>query len=163
MPAYWIAHLAEHLVEAGMPSELAELLCTFEFLRRLSAHVGLSYNAGSTLASLVRSYLTLAMEQSSGHPGKLVALSEHLPELAAGLDLWAVRGVGGPDKAASCKRCGAAGIIHGHVDLGGVECYDNYFSLCPNCYWAWHTEHFQQFMSADAPWAFNYATNTYSW
>src|SRR5438094_5703640 len=79
--------------------------------------------------------------------------------------IYARKALGGADynndPKAICSVCGSAGAIHGHIDLGGVECADNYFALCLSCFWAWHREEFQQFHSADAPREFDYSTNTY--
>lgn len=57
-----------------------------------------------------------------------------------GLEPLFVRGCGGLDEHARCQACGGKGIYHGHIDLGGVNFYDNYFSLCGRCLWAGHRE-----------------------
>lgn len=159
IPAYWAAQLLQHLLDARMPHALSEVLCSIEFLRRLSKHFG--YNSSSAVESLVRDCLELMDSMRFERSAKLNRLAQSRHALAVGLDLWANRNAGGPDTKAVCLECSAAGIIHGQIDLHAVECDDNYFALCPNCYWAWHTSHFQLFMSADPPWDFDYETNTY--
>jgi len=162
MLIYWVSHLPTHLIYARMSRELAETICSLEFVRRVSSQVGMSYNPGAAIAALLGGYVGAVPEQSAEEFPGLDGLRTGISEFCAGMDLWAVREGGDPDSKAICTKCGSAGTIHGHVDLGGVECYDNYFALCPNCFWAWHTEHYQQSMYADPPWSFNYATNTYT-
>jgi len=65
--------------------------------------------------------------------------------------------------AATCKACGSEGIIHGHVDRGHVDYYDNYYSLCPHCFWAYHEQHFAMSGSEEEIWRFDYSINTYRW
>ncbi|MCB2231731.1 toll/interleukin-1 receptor domain-containing protein [bacterium] len=163
MPRYWVAHLADHLVEQQESDDLEELLCSFEFLREYSKYIGLSYTPGNEFAARVQQFLDTLIEQDRPADQKLEGLCAHITELAAGLDLWAVRYVGGPDPKAVCRNCGQAGIIHGHVDLGGVDYYDNYFAFCTNCFWAFFTEQYAMWGSEEAVWDFDYATNTYHW
>ncbi len=65
------------------------------------------------------------------------------------------------DPATTCKHCQSPGIIHGHIDLGHLDFYDNYYSICPNCFWCWHVEDYAMYGYEDPQWEFSYETNTY--
>ena len=160
MPGYWVDNLPKHLIDANMPRELALILCSLEFVCRLSRNCGFSNNC-SSIATVLAAYVSAVAEMSIvAFPG-LAGLRSNLGQLAAALELWAVQGAGGIDSAATCKSCGYVGVIHGHVDLGAVDYYDNYFALCPNCYWAYHEERYEQSGQEGPVWEFSYVNNMY--
>jgi hypothetical protein len=92
---------------------------------------------------------------------RLYGLRNNLTQLTGAIDLGCFGDQ--PDSKATCHNCGSFGIAHGHVDLGGVDYYDNYFAYCPHCFWAFHTEQYAMSGSEEAVWDFDYSTNTYHW
>ena len=113
--------------------------------------------------ALIRPFLQESLapipeEVRSSNP-KLATLEAYLEPLAASLELFFVRACGRLDAEAICGQCGHRSIIHGHIDLGGVDYYDNYFSWCTNCFWCWHTEDSSTYDSGLRE--LDYETNTY--
>jgi hypothetical protein len=162
---YFIGHLHHHLMVAERLTDLAEWVMTTEFLAAAARRIGPSGNTGGKIAEYIKPYVEAAFHRSSKQSERLSSLRVHLSAVCASLELIYARRSHGAnfsnDPKAICTVCGSAGIIHGHIDLGGVDCADNYFALCLSCFWAWHEEQLQQFYSAGAPREFNYATNTY--
>ena len=155
---YFTPHLPEHLAALDKKHELAELICSWEYLRRLPKHCGVSYNRGEKIASFLSPYVEMVSEQNTDEFPPLAGLRNNLAAFAAALDL---DGVGQSDMAATCTSCGSRGIVHGHMDLGGVDYYDNYYAFCPKCFWAFHTEQYAMSGSEEAIWQFDYTTNMY--
>jgi len=63
------------------------------------------------------------------------------------------------DPKALCKECGQHSIVHGTIDSGSGEYYDNCIVLCTNCYWSWFWAG-PDYMGDSEP-KFDYSTNTY--
>ncbi len=162
---YFLGHLHDHLMVAERLTDLGQWVMTTEFLAAAARRIGPSGRTGGKIAEYITPYVEAACPRIGKQSERLSSLREHLSDVCASLELiYARKALGAnfsSDPKAICSVCGSAGVIHGHIDLGGVDCADNYFALCLNCFWAWHREEFQQFYSADAPRAFDYSTNTY--
>ncbi|MCA9122279.1 MAG: TIR domain-containing protein [Planctomycetaceae bacterium] len=156
---YYITHLPEHLAAAQKQTELAELICSLKYLLSLAIHCGTSYNRGPKIASFLLPYVQQMTAECVKEFPRLKNLQDHLNEIATALGLDSCSN---PDMAAKCNTCGSMGIVHGHIDLGGIDFYDNYYAFCPNCFWAFHTENISfSNWSEDVVWKFDYETNTY--
>lgn len=139
-----------------------DLLANLAFLERA---VRLLEPSSHTTGSFVRQFIKECMVSI---PGRLKSenprfenMTAHLDSFSAALELRYLRACGEPDQQAHCKRCGQPGIVHGDIDLGHTECYDNYYALCTNCFWSWHEETYTTLGYGDYLQKFDYQTNTY--
>ena len=151
-----------HLAHSKRQNQLAELMSNFGFLKKLAQRSRVSVSmTGYAIRSDLLFHLQLLGERVGDHPKQIAHLSSHLEAISAALELLFLRKCGSRDEHAVCRECENQGLYHGHIDLGGVEYYDNYFTLCPCCYWAWHSENFSSWGADEGLRCFDYSTNTY--
>jgi hypothetical protein len=140
--------------EAGKFEEIARLLCDIEFLEVIRQHLKTS----QAIEGLLKQCLGILPERYKANNPKLLNMSKYLEEFSECLDIY---NSGRLDEKACCSECGKNSIIHGHIDRGGVDYYDNYISWCTNCFWAWYREDYSQSGSEGPIAIFDYKTNTY--
>ena len=155
-------HLAPSLIEAKRWKDLIDLLSDVNFLELTAKWIGPSVGGtGWRIQEYLHACLDPIPDQLKLTSRKLSKMSDDLASFAACLELFYVRGGGQVDEHVRCARCGERTIVHGHVDLGGVDFYDNYFSWCTTCFWSWHTEVYNSFLADPGIAKFDYDTNTY--
>lgn len=135
-------------VEAKQWFDLAELLTDLDFLSQKAKQIGpYAGMTGYPFRTFLETYLRQIPEEYRVLNPRLANMGKYTQALSSSLELHFARGVGSLDPEASCKECGEISIVHGDVDLGAIDDYDNYFSMCTNCFWAWHVETYNQTMS----------------
>lgn len=165
LSGYFIKFLPDHLMAVGLCDELGFVITSLEYLTALARRVGRSYSLGGSIVDALKPYLGAATESPSRPNLRLRGLRTYLPYVTAALEIMFLRSdpfdESFMDMKAVCKQCGSAGIHHGHVDVGTVDYYDEYYALCLNCFWAWHWGEYVSFTSDTGPRQFNYSSNTY--
>ncbi len=175
---YFLEHLCEHLLKAEQFEDLIQVLTDLRFLIKIGRTFDLSLITGGHLRWFLEPYVKQISARFPLAQKKVQHLKTNLPELCAAVELQFVRDQSSKDgkthedelpdlkkglDGTVCKQCKWQGIFHGHIDLGAIDFYDNYWSLCPNCLWAWHTEEYSNSYGGDSPVRrFDPATNTYS-
>jgi hypothetical protein len=151
------------LVEAQQWSGVIGILTDLDFLSQKAKQAGpyAGWSTGYPISTFLESFLHQIPEEYKKSNQRLNQMDNNTRALSASLELHYVRGVGRLDPEASCKECGEASIVHGDVDLGAYDDWDNYFSMCTNCFWAWHVETYNQSMSRHNIGKFNYESNKY--
>lgn len=157
-----LSELAYHLGGGQLWLELTSLLTDVEFLGLTAERLGVSGGrTGYGIEQFLSESLDPLPEALVDDNRKLQHMVGNLAALSAALELFYARKCGRADAGAVCSTCGAREIVHGHIDLGAVDYYDNCFSLCRNCLWSWHTEQYTGTGGDPGVWEFDYASNTY--
>lgn len=153
----------EGLAEAGNWQELVESLTDLDLLANQARAIGpLAIRTGSPLKTFLAPFLNEIPPEYKSANQKLAHMADGLDDFSAALELHFAREAGSLDPLAKCQDCGSQSIVHGDVDLGATaDEYNNYFSLCTNCFWSWHDEQVSRSGSSDTHGIFDYATNQY--
>lgn len=157
-----LTEIVYHLGEAGLVVRLGDTLTSLQFLSLTAKRLG---SSSSTTGAVIRPFLEDALrylpDAAADADQRVRNLTARTPSLCAALEMQFVRGSGGPDADAMCPQCHTSGVSHGHMDLGGVDYYDNYYALCGNCLWSWHYEEYSSWGMDSGTRDFDYDTSTY--
>jgi hypothetical protein len=138
-----LSELAYHLGRGRLWPELLDLLTDQRFLELTAERLGPSTSrTGWSINQFLEESLEPLPPELIRTDRRVASMAEGLQSFSAALELTIVRGAGRSDPQARCPACERDGVVHGHVDLGGVEYYDNYFAWCEGCFWSWHAEDF---------------------
>jgi hypothetical protein len=155
-----LTELAYHQGRAGLWPELMGVLTDLEFLELTALRLGPSASVtGAQMRVFLEESLAPLPDHLAGNDRRMKSMTRDIGALSAALELLHVRRCGHADDQARCRECEEAGIVHGHVDLGGVDYYDNYYAWCPSCFWAWHREVFSSYDEGELE--FDVESNTY--
>ena len=149
---YFFPNIVFHLAWTGQFAEIAELISDLDSISSLKR---LRPYRLSSLLAYALSYLPESFIQSSIKLKNMRGNERAIAECVCHIEFQSF------DQKAQCKICKSKSIFHGHVDLGGVDYYDNYFVWCKNCLWAFHNEDWSQWGMDYGIRHFDYKTNLY--
>ena len=66
------------------------------------------------------------------------------------------------DRKARCAKCGKKGVYQGWRDVHSVEVLDRYVIICPNCFYHYTHQEFQQSGYEDMPMVYDYSKQGFS-